>query len=145
MVSSLSIMRFTDWRITSREMKAQTPGMETRRDPTKHREPRIMKARLKMEMAAAEMLYSGEKEEMESVDTINDLYDPRGEALLWGRRTFIFCWLGKRSHTPNTPGSLRYFMSLSGREKPLESDGFPRFLNKGGHGGHRKSRLMSKA
>lgn len=30
-------------------------------DPTKHREPRMMKARLKMEMAAAEMLYSGKK------------------------------------------------------------------------------------
>lgn len=28
-------------------------------DPTKHRDPRIIKARLKMEMAAAEMLYSG--------------------------------------------------------------------------------------
>lgn len=31
-------------------------------DPIRHREPRIMKARLKMEMAAAEMLYSGKKE-----------------------------------------------------------------------------------
>jgi len=36
-----------------------------------------MKAILKMEMAAAEMLYSGEEEETESVDTINDLYNPR--------------------------------------------------------------------
>ena len=31
----------------------------------KHKVPRIMKARLKMEMAAAEMLYSVKREEME--------------------------------------------------------------------------------
>lgn len=40
--------------------------------PSKHKDPKIMKARLKMEMAAAEMLYSVEKESiyMKSLEVV---------------------------------------------------------------------------
>lgn len=33
---------------------------------------------------------------------------PRGEALLWGTRAFIFCWQGRVGRAPNAPCSRRH-------------------------------------